>query len=71
MLIVWESLLLPAEQSYIVQIDPRASFWPYRYFSSEYNAAVPIEWWISFSDPGAGIIWILKKPEHSRVIYTS
>lgn len=70
MLIVWENLLPPPEQEYLVKIDPHVRFWPYRYFKNAgYNECIPIEWWISFSSNATGLIWLMHAPQFNRIIY--
>lgn len=70
MLIVWENILPPQEQAYLVRIDPLVRFWPYRYFKSEgYNECIPLEWWISFSKSESGLLWLMHAPDHNRIIY--
>lgn len=70
MLIVWTTLLIPRDQQQLQIIDPRVHFWPRAWTPVEvYNAAIPSEWYISFSHNKYGLIWVLKRPEHSRIVY--
>lgn len=70
MLIVWNTLLVPDQQDYIHSIDSRAAYWPRSWqFNLTYNRSEISEWWISFSRSQRGLLWVLKYPEYSRVIY--
>lgn len=65
-------MLLPVEQRELIVVDPRVVFWPACYMKDlGYNQAVPIEWWISFSSGSNGLLWLMRHPEHSRIIYNS
>lgn len=71
MLIIWNTLLLPEEQRELVQVDSQVHYWPACYMKGiGYNAVVPIEWWISFSRASFGVLWCIKYPIHSRVVYS-
>lgn len=70
MLIVWHGELIVERQRAIVTLDSRASFWPRAWhYASNYNAAVPSEWWISFSQGKLGLIWTLRWPDHVEIVY--
>lgn len=70
MLLVWTTLLVPAQQVQLRDIDPRVHFWPRSWeYSLAINHGVPGEWWISFSHSQYGVVWLLYYPEHSRVVY--
>ena len=71
MLLVWSSLLVPQQQAQLRTIDPLVSFWPRGWhYSVLADYPVPGEWWISFSHPQFGLLWILHYPDHSRIIYS-
>lgn len=71
MLVLWEYYLKPEDQVFLQGIDPRVNFWPAAWYKGLgiYNHAVPIEWWISFSLSQAGLVWCMKYPQFTRVIY--
>lgn len=70
MLLVWTTLLVPAQQAELRDIDPRVHFWPRSWqYSMSIDYSVPGEWWISFSHSRYGLIWILHYPENISVIY--
>ena len=47
------------------------SYWPRSYAHTDsYNAAVPTDWWLLFSDPLYADIWLIKYPEQSRIVRT-
>lgn len=46
-------------------------FWPRSYAHVElYNAAIPTDWWLLFSNNAVATQWMLQFPEHSRIIRT-
>ena len=46
-------------------------YWPRSYAHTwEYNAAIPTDWWMLFSNPAYADIWLIKYPDHTRVIKT-
>lgn len=71
MLILWSTLLLPVEQEILVRYDSNVVYWPAAWMKSGgyNNEAVPVEWWISFSVSSAGIMWCMRYPVSSRVVY--
>jgi len=70
MLIVWSSLLVPEDQLYLRNLDPRVVYWPASYMRGGYNHVVPIEWWISFSSSSHGLMWLMGHSQFSRVVYS-
>ncbi len=70
MLIFWNTILLPCQQQELLALDPRAVYWPASWAATGlYSAAVPLDWWISFSLVNPGLIWIMRHGLHSRVVY--
>lgn len=70
MLIIWHSELWVPMQEYLISLDTHASYWPRSYVHTKiYDAAIPLDWWISFSHPKFGIVWMLKYPEYSEIVY--
>jgi hypothetical protein len=66
---MWNTLLEIEYQRQLLLLDSRVNFWPASWMKdSGYNSAIPIEWWISFSNNSAGLIWSIKYPTNSRVI---
>lgn len=50
---------------------PRVNFWPRSYAHTDhYNAAIPTDWWLLFSDPLYADLWLIKYPEQSRIVRT-
>ena len=50
---------------------PVVNFWPRSYAHTElYNAAIPTDWWLLFSDARYADIWLMKYPEQSRIVRT-
>lgn len=51
--------------------QPRVNFWPRSYAHTDhYNAAIPTDWWLLFSDPLYADLWLIKYPEQSRIVRT-
>lgn len=51
--------------------QPAVSFWPRSYAHTDlYNAAIPTDWWLLFSDVRYADIWLIKYPEQSRIVRT-
>lgn len=72
MLIVWENKLLISDKDLLHCLDNRVRYWPRSWTPIEIELKVdPSSWWISFSSPNAGLIWMVKKPEFTRVIFNS
>lgn len=70
MLIIWNHVLLPQDQEELYQLDSHVNFWPRSWTHMEIELNIdPKSWWISFSQKGSGLIWIIRRPEHSLVIY--
>ena len=47
------------------------SYWPRSYAHTElYNAAIPVDWWLLFSNPLYADLWLIKYPEQSRIVRT-
>ncbi len=46
-------------------------YWPRSYVHTDaYNAAMPVDWWLLFSNPLYADLWLMKYPEQSRIIRT-
>jgi hypothetical protein len=46
-------------------------YWPRSYAHTElYNAAIPTDYWLLFNNLMYADIWILRYPEHSRIVRT-
>jgi hypothetical protein len=45
--------------------------WPRSWSQQDsYNAAIPLDWWLLFSNVLYADMWLLRYPEHSRIIRT-
>ena len=46
-------------------------YWPRSWSQQDvYNAAVPTDWWLLFSNVACADMWLLRYPEQSRIIRT-
>jgi hypothetical protein len=67
MLIIWHTELVIPLRSELTATDPRVSFWPK---GSVIRPEDPVlDWWISFSRAQYGVIWVLRHPDYSEIIY--
>ena len=71
MLIVYlEPFKIPQQQLLATWHD-YVNYWPRSYSHLEINnTAVPTDWWLLFTDTVHADIWLIKYPEHSRIIRT-
>lgn len=70
MLIIWNNELLISDQDLLYAIDQKVRFWPRSWTPIEIeNGLDPTSWWISFSKSSFGLLWIVKKPVYSKIIY--
>lgn len=69
MLIVY---LEPLQRSHIQLLtswQDLVRYWPRSYaHNGEYNAAIPTDYWLLFSEHALATQWLLQYPEHSRII---
>jgi hypothetical protein len=71
MLIVYLEQFQQPQQQLLISWQGRVHYWPRSWsMTDEYNAAIPTDWWLLFSEIMYADIWLLKYPEHSRVIRT-
>lgn len=71
MLIVYLEQFEKAQQQLLITWQGRVHYWPRSWQQGdEYNAAIPLDWWLLFSEVMYADIWLLKYPEHSRIIRT-
>ncbi len=71
MLIVYLEPFQRQQQDLLIQWRSHVHYWPRSWVNTEvYNAAVPVDWWLLFSNCQYADIWLIKYPEQSRVIRT-
>jgi hypothetical protein len=71
MLIVYLEQFLAPQRDLLVSWGRRVHYWPRSWQQGDlYNSAVPTDWWLLFHDPLYADIWLMKYPEHSRIIRT-
>ena len=70
-------LIVYLEPLAIVQVDqlnswqPHVHYWPRSFaHTDEYSAAIPTDYWLLFSNPLYADLWIIRYPEHSRIVRT-
>lgn len=71
MLIVYLEQFQKPQHDLLIRWGGGVHYWPRSWaHTDEYNSAVPTDWWLLFSQTQLADIWLLKYPEHSRVIRT-
>ena len=71
MLIVYLEQLHHTQLQLLTSWHDCVHYWPRSYVNTEiYNAAIPVDWWLLFSNPLYADLWLMKYPEQSRVIRT-
>jgi len=71
MLIVYLEQFEKPQIALLNQWRPRVNYWPRSYAHTDYyNAAIPTDWWLLFSDSLYADIWLIKYPEQSRIVRT-
>lgn len=71
MLIVYLEPFARPQESLLLSWGRSVHYWPRSWQSAdEYNAAIPLDWWLLFSNHWHADLWLLKYPEQSRVIKT-
>ena len=71
MLIAYVEQFHVSQHQLLLSWSEWVSYWPRSWsVTDRYNAAVPTDWWLLFSNHQYADIWLLKYPEHSRVIRT-
>jgi len=66
MLLVWHYQLIDQYLEFLRSIDRRAVYWPR---SSIDHLDYTYEWWISFSSSQSGLVWVMRFPQYSEIIY--
>lgn len=71
MLIVYLEQFQRSQQQLLISWQQHVHYWPRSWAHTDnYNEGIPIDWWLLFSNMGCADIWLMKYPEHSRVIRT-
>ena len=71
MLIVYLETLQCRQHQLLLDWRQHVSYWPRSYAHTElYNAAIPLDYWLLFSNICYADMWIMRYPEHSRIIRT-
>lgn len=69
MLLVYLESLGVAQTQLLNTWSQWVHYWPRSWAHTDaYNAAIPIDWWLLFNHPLYADMWILRYPEHTRVI---
>ena len=70
LLIYLDQLILP-QTKLLSEWHPRVHYWPRTRPDPElFTDTVITDWWILFSHMGLADIWLMRYPEHSRIIRT-
>lgn len=71
MLIVYLEPFHTQQHNLLASWHEYVNYWPRSYAHLElYNAAIPTDWWLLFADALHADIWLIKYPEHSRIVRT-
>jgi len=71
MLVVYTEQLQIPQQELLIEWRLWVNYWPRSWANTQdYNAAIPLDWYLLFRDQLHGLQWMLRWPDHSRVIYT-
>jgi hypothetical protein len=71
MLIVYLEQFQQPQRQLLLQWSQYVHYWPRSYaHSNDYNAAIPIDWWLLFSNPLYADLWLMRYSEQSRIIRT-
>jgi hypothetical protein len=71
MLIVYLEQFQRSQEVLLVTWKNFVHYWPRSYVHTDaYNAAIPVDWWLLFSNPLYADLWLMKYPEQSRIIRT-
>jgi hypothetical protein len=71
MLIAYLEPFEPPQHQLLLSWAAHVRYWPRSYAHTElYNAAIPVDWWLLFSNLSYADMWCLRYPEHSRIIRT-
>lgn len=69
MLLVYLEPFCRSQQLLLASWQPAVTYWPRSWARTlDYNAAIPTDWWILFSNILYADLWIMKYPDSSRVI---
>lgn len=69
MLLVYLEPFQQAQQQLLASWRLGVTYWPRSWaYTDLYNAAIPTDWWLLFSNYSYADIWMIKYPELSRVI---
>ena len=67
-LIVYLEPLIVAQCTLLTEWGTR--FWPRSYTLNDHVSGLPLDYWLLFSATGPAEFWLIKYPEHSRIIRT-
>ena len=71
MLIVYLEPFTRSQTELLLAWQQSVHYWPRSWAHTDcYNSAIPTDWWLLFSRHSLADIWLIKYPEHSRVIRT-
>ena len=71
MLIVYLEQFQRSQELLLQSWRDSVHYWPRSYVHTDaYNAAIPTDWWLLFSNYYLADIWLIKYPEQSRIIKT-
>jgi hypothetical protein len=71
MLLVYLEPLVLAQVTILTSWDRQVRYWPRSYAHTEqYNAAIPTDWWLLFTQESLAAQWLMMYPEQTRIVRT-
>lgn len=71
MLLVYLEPLVVTQQQILVSWRDQVRYWPRTWSQQDaYNAAVPTDWWLLFSQESLAAQWLIMYPEQTRIVRT-
>lgn len=69
MLIIWHTQLDQEQEYQLTRLDLAVHYWPRSRVMRDLELEQTTDWWISFSHCRFGMIWVLRYPRYSQIVY--
>lgn len=71
MLLVYLEPLVVEQQQILVRWQDQVKYWPRSWSQQDaYNAAIPTDWWLLFSQELLAAQWLIMYPDRTRIVRT-